>query len=101
VRRFGTVHAQGRYLEARAIEAYAAYYKIHWPGEETEAGRPLRRSPLYQTLREKGAVYGSKFGWERPNWFAPAGTQAHDERCRRDSFRAANVSNSCSSRVRH
>ncbi|MCC2112086.1 MAG: FAD-dependent oxidoreductase, partial [Hyphomicrobiales bacterium] len=27
VRRFGTVHAQDRYLEARAIEAYGAYYK--------------------------------------------------------------------------
>ena len=31
VRRFGAVHAQGRYLEERAIEAYGAYYKIHWP----------------------------------------------------------------------
>jgi len=70
VRRFGAPHANARYLEARAIEAYAAYYKIHWPGEETQAGRGLRRSPLYQTLKQRGAVYGSKFGWERPNCFA-------------------------------
>lgn len=77
-RRFGAVHAQSRYLEERAIEAYAAYYKIHWPGEEAEAGRGLRRSPLYQRLKADGAVYGSKFGWERPNWFAPKGTEPCD-----------------------
>lgn len=70
VRRFGAVQAQGRYLEERAIEAYAAYYKIHWPGEEAHAARGLRRSPLHDPLRDRGAVFGSKFGWERPNWFA-------------------------------
>ncbi len=70
VRRFGAVQAQGRYLEARAIEAYGAYYKIHWPAEESHAARGLRLSPLHDTLRDNGAVFGSKFGWERPNWFS-------------------------------
>lgn len=74
VRRFGAVQAQGRYLEERAIEAYGAYYKIHWPAEETEAGRGLRRSPLHAILRDNGAVFGSRFGWERPNWFAREGS---------------------------
>ncbi|MBX3597779.1 MAG: FAD-dependent oxidoreductase [Rhizobiaceae bacterium] len=69
-RRFGPLHAQGRYLEERAIEAYGSYYKIHWPSEEAHAGRGLRRSPLHEQLRRNGAVFGSKFGWERPNWFA-------------------------------
>lgn len=73
VRRFGAVQAQGRYLEERAIEAYGAYYKIHWPSEEAHAARGLRRSPLHDTLRQNGAVFGSKFGWERPNWFATNG----------------------------
>ncbi len=79
IRRFGPLHAQGRYLEARAIEAYGAYYKIHWPGEEAHAGRGLRRSPFHDILKGKGAVYGSKFGWERPNWFARPGDTPHDE----------------------
>lgn len=70
VRRFGAVQAQGRYLEQRAIEAYGAYYKIHWPAEEAHAARGLRRSPLHEELRQRGAVFGSKFGWERPNWFS-------------------------------
>jgi len=79
IRRFGPLHAQGRYLEARAIEAYGAYYKIHWPGEEAHAGRGLRRSPFHDILKRKGAVYGAKFGWERPNWFARPGDDPHDE----------------------
>ncbi|MCO5063982.1 MAG: FAD-dependent oxidoreductase [Rhizobiaceae bacterium] len=75
-RRFGPLHAQGRYLEQRAIEAYGAYYKIHWPAEEAHAGRGLRRSPLHEQLRRNGAVFGSKFGWERPNWFSLPGSEA-------------------------
>jgi 4-methylaminobutanoate oxidase (formaldehyde-forming) len=77
-RRFSAVQAQARYLEDRAIEAYAAYYKIHWPGEEAHAGRDLRRSPLHGHLLRAGAVMGSKMGWERPNWFAPPGVEPQD-----------------------
>ncbi|MBU2327530.1 MAG: FAD-dependent oxidoreductase [Alphaproteobacteria bacterium] len=78
VRRFGAVHAQGRYLEQRAIEAYGAYYKVHWPGEEAQAARGLRRSPLHEVLARNGAVFGSKFGWERPNWFSQADSENRD-----------------------
>ena len=78
VRRFGAVQAQGRYLEARAIEAYGSYYKIHWPAEETHAGRGLRRSPLHAILAANGAMFGSRFGWERPNWFRSAGVAAQE-----------------------
>jgi 4-methylaminobutanoate oxidase (formaldehyde-forming) len=78
VRRFSGVHAQPRYLETRAIEAYAAYYKVHWPLEESQAGRNLRLSPLHETLKRAGAVFGSRAGWERPNWFAPAGIKPVD-----------------------
>lgn len=30
-------------------------------------------SPMYDVLKSHGAVYGSKFGWERPNWFSTTG----------------------------
>jgi 4-methylaminobutanoate oxidase (formaldehyde-forming) len=43
------------------------------------SGRGGRRSPLYPLLAAKRAVFGSRFGWERPNWFAPAGMEARDE----------------------
>jgi len=70
IRRFGPLHGRSRFLHERAVESYTKYYDIHWPGEELESARGVRRSPLYQVLKEQGAVYGSKFGWERPNWFA-------------------------------
>jgi 4-methylaminobutanoate oxidase (formaldehyde-forming) len=70
IRRFGALHAGQRFLHDRAIESYSKYYAIHWPGEELESARGVRRSPLYQTLKDQGAVFGSKFGWERANWFA-------------------------------
>jgi 4-methylaminobutanoate oxidase (formaldehyde-forming) len=34
------------------------------------AGRAARQSPFHDDLKARGAVHGSKFGWERPNWFA-------------------------------
>ncbi len=70
IRRFGPLHAGQRFLHDRAVESYSKYYAINWPGEELESARGVRRSPLYQTLKQQGAVFGSKFGWERANWFA-------------------------------
>ena len=78
VRRFGTPHSVKAFMYDRAAESYARYYHIAWPAYEADAGRNGRRSPLYETLKAAGAVYGNKFGWERPNWFAPPGTPAID-----------------------
>ena len=86
IRRFGDHHTGKRYLAERCVESYGAYYKIHWPGEEAASGRGGRRSPLYGLLAGQGAVHGSKFGWERPNWFAAAGEAAED----RPSFERPN-----------
>lgn len=70
IRRFGPLQAGQKFLHDRAIESYAQYYAIHWPGKDMTSARGVRRSPLYQTLKDQGAVFGAKFGWERPNWFA-------------------------------
>jgi dimethylglycine dehydrogenase len=71
-RRFGPYASKG-YLRSKNEEAYSMVFTIHYPDEERPAGRPLKRSPCYDRMREKGAVFGSTFGWERPNWFAPSG----------------------------
>ena len=76
VRRFGAPHSVKQYMYERAVESYGRYYHIAWPNYEADAARGARRSPLYEPLARVGAVYGNKFGWERPNWFAPAGTPA-------------------------
>ena len=73
-RRFGA-YATNAYLKEKNEEAYANVFTIHYPDEERPAGRPLRTAPCYGRMKALGAVFGQKFGWERPNWFAPPGTQ--------------------------
>jgi dimethylglycine dehydrogenase len=76
-RRFGDYATKG-YLRAKNEEAYANVFTIHYPDEERPAGRPLRTAPCYERMKALGAVFGQKFGWERPNWFAPAGMPQED-----------------------
>jgi len=69
-RRFGPYASRG-YLKEKNEEAYANVFTVHYPDEERVAARPLKRAPCYERMAEKGAVFGSVYGWERPNWFAP------------------------------
>lgn len=88
VRRFGASHNVPAYLQARSVDAYEHYYDIAYPNRELTSPRGQRRSPLYGALVAAGAVLGTKFGWERANWFALPG-QARVERPtfgRGDSF---------------
>ena len=71
IRRFGPAYRSRDHALARTVEVYATYYDIHYPNEERQAGRPLRRSPAYGALADLGCVFGEKSGWERPNWFTP------------------------------
>jgi 4-methylaminobutanoate oxidase (formaldehyde-forming) len=79
IRRFGPYHRSRAYGVERTKEIYGKHYTIHWPHEEHDSARGIRRSPLYFPLKEKGAVYGAKYGWERANWFAPQGVVPEDE----------------------
>ena len=69
LRRFGRQYGSQAYTLARSYEALSQYYDIKYPGEEKQAGRPLRVSPVYQRHRELGAAFGEKGGWERVNWY--------------------------------
>ena len=76
-RRFGP-YATHAYLKAKNEEAYANVFTIHYPDEERPAARPCRTAPCYGRMKALGAVFGQKFGWERPNWFAPPGVPQQD-----------------------
>ena len=71
-RRFGPYADKG-YLIEKNEEAYAKVFTVHYPDEERVAARPLRQTPCYGRMKDLGAVFGSAYGWERPNWFAPQG----------------------------
>jgi len=73
IRRFAPFHADRRFLRERVSEIVGVHYNIAFPNRELTSGRGLRRSPLHERLRARGASFGAKMGWERANWFAPAG----------------------------
>jgi len=79
IRRLGAHHGSQKYALDRSIEVYAHHYSMSWPYEEMLSARPLRTSPLYTRLKSMRAVFGEKYGWERPNWFAPGGVSARDK----------------------
>ena len=68
-RRFSD-YAPGSYTKGKSHEDYEHMYKLHLPGEERDASRKQRVTPLYDLLLEKGAVYTEANGWERPKWFS-------------------------------
>jgi len=72
IRRFASFHANRKHLADRTVESLGLHYAMRWPREELQTVRPLRRSPLYDRLRAKHAVFGSKLNWERANYFLPA-----------------------------
>jgi len=83
-RRFG-VPAKN-FARVKNEEAYEHVFVIHYPMEERPAARPAKTAPCHARLDEAGAVWGQRFGWERPNWFAPAGVARKDDY----SFRRSN-----------
>jgi dimethylglycine dehydrogenase len=93
-RRFGDYASKG-YLKAKNEETYANVFTIHYPDEERPAGRPLRTAPCYERMKDLGAVFGQKFGWERPNWFAPQGVPQEDHWSFRRSKWFEHVGNEC------
>ncbi|MEQ1941812.1 FAD-dependent oxidoreductase [Mesorhizobium sp. VNQ89] len=78
IRRFSGLHRDRQWVSERTLEAYGKHYTIGFPHEEYESGRPRIVSPLYERLKKHRAVFGSKLGWERPNWFAPDGVEPKD-----------------------
>ena len=78
IRRFSALHRDRAFSRDRTLEAYGKHYTIGFPHEEYQSGRPKLVSPLYERLQKAGASFGSKLGWERPNWFAPAGVEPKD-----------------------
>ncbi|RWB77931.1 MAG: FAD-dependent oxidoreductase [Mesorhizobium sp.] len=63
------------YTNAKVRENYSRRFSIRFPNEELPAGRPLKTTPLYDTLAAKGAQWGVSYGLEVPLWYAPDGVR--------------------------
>jgi glycine cleavage system aminomethyltransferase T/glycine/D-amino acid oxidase-like deaminating enzyme len=67
--RFGRAHRDPAYAAEQAREAYRYYYRLRYPFDQDEWGRPKRVSPLHARLQDLGCVFGAKNGWERADFF--------------------------------
>ena len=75
IRRFARFHGNNRWLHDRVGEILGLHYAVPWPNRELATARPFRRSPVHHLLERAGACFGSRMGWERPNFFARPGEE--------------------------
>jgi glycine cleavage system aminomethyltransferase T/glycine/D-amino acid oxidase-like deaminating enzyme len=69
--RFTDTYRDPGFAAALAREAYSYYYRLRYPFDVDEAGRPRRLSALHGRLQEAGAVFGVKAGFERADYHEP------------------------------
>ena len=79
VRRNMPFQGNRQYLQSRVSESLGLLYATHYPFRQYETGRGVRKSAIHDRLAAIGACHGEAFGWERPNWYAPAGVEPRYE----------------------
>jgi 4-methylaminobutanoate oxidase (formaldehyde-forming) len=73
IRRVQTFQKNRFYLKERVSESLGLLYADHFPYLQPVTARGVRRSPIHEQLKARGACFGATAGWERANWFAPEG----------------------------
>jgi len=69
VARFPPSHSNERFLRDRAAEVPGVHHQIAYPFPDMQTARGVRMSPIYQTMKKRGAVFGQVMGYERPCYF--------------------------------
>jgi hypothetical protein len=73
IRRAQPFQKNRHYLQSRVTETLGLLYADHFPYRQMATARGVRRSPIHEQLKARGAVFGEVAGWERANWFADEG----------------------------
>ncbi|KMW56489.1 Sarcosine dehydrogenase [Candidatus Rhodobacter oscarellae] len=71
----------------KVVENYQMRFSIVYPNQELPVGRPLETTPAYGLWDAERAVFGSGYGMEHVNYFAPEGAPRYEE----PSFRRSNA----------
>jgi 4-methylaminobutanoate oxidase (formaldehyde-forming) len=79
IRRAQPFQKNRTYLRERVGETLGLLYADHFPYRQMATARGVRRSPIHQHLKARGAVFGEVAGWERANWFAKPGQEREYE----------------------
>ncbi|MDE0045948.1 MAG: FAD-dependent oxidoreductase [bacterium] len=73
IRRVQPFQRNRTYLRDRVSESLGLLYADHFPYRQPQTARGVRRSPIHDHLKARGACFGVVAGWERANWFARDG----------------------------
>ena len=77
VARFGD-YTNKDYTRSKVMENYRRCFAITYPNEELPAARPLHTTPAHALWKDRNAVFGSDYGMEVVNYFAPMGEEAYE-----------------------
>jgi dimethylglycine dehydrogenase len=86
VARYGS-YTNEAWTRTKVTENYQKRFSIAYPNEELPAGRPYRTTPAYGLWKARRAVFGSAYGMEHVNYFAPEGEPLIES----TSFRRSNA----------
>jgi 4-methylaminobutanoate oxidase (formaldehyde-forming) len=75
IRRAQPFQKNRAYLKSRVTETLGLLYADHFPYRQMATARGVRRSPLHEHLKARGAVFGEVAGNERANWFVRDGQE--------------------------
>ncbi len=74
-----TDYTDQEYCVAKGEEVYGHEYAMHFPWHEWPAGRDRKLSPIHETVKYLGGIFGAYNGWERANWFAKPGDDLSEQ----------------------
>ena len=86
VARFGDYPTK-TWTREKVVENYQRRFSVSYPNEELPVGRPLEATPAYGLWQAERAVFGSGYGMEQVNYFAPQGEPLYET----PSFRRSNA----------
>jgi dimethylglycine dehydrogenase len=95
VSRFGD-YCTKSYTRLKVTENYQRRFSVSYPNEELPAARPFQTTPAYGIWQQQNAVFGSGYGMEHVNYFAPAGEEPYELPTFRRSNAFATVAEECS-----
>ncbi len=70
IRRVHYFQKNRKYLKTRVSETLGLLYADHFPHRQMKTCRGIKKSPIHELLKKRGAVFGESAGYERANWFA-------------------------------
>ncbi|UWR22775.1 FAD-dependent oxidoreductase [Sulfitobacter sp. S190] len=86
VARYGIWAENKQYIKETTGQFYSRRFVMTYPNEQLPAGRPLKTTPSYGAMTDKGCKWGQSWDLEVPLYFAPKGFEEQPSLKRSNAF---------------